>query len=293
MIAPNYPPEKQKSAMPKRPNVIWVLADQLRAQALSCNGETNICTPNIDQLAMRGVNFTAAVSGYPLCCPYRGSMLTGLYPNHCTPGHDKGLPPEQKTIAHVLHDAGYHTAYFGKWHLDAEGAAAAIRPNREVFHIVKPEHRGGFDDWLGYENNNEPWDCYVHGTNSDCTRLPGFETDALTDKLIRYLEQPKDQPFFAVFSVFPPHNPYLAPEQFAEGLCAENIKLRSNVPNVPWVKQQTQRELAGYYAMVRNLDWNVGRLVQALDKLNLADDTYIVFFSGNGVYYAPDKKLEY
>ena len=69
MIAPNYPPEKQKSAMPKRPNVIWVLADQLRAQALSCNGETNICTPNIDQLAMRGVNFTAAVSGYPLCCP--------------------------------------------------------------------------------------------------------------------------------------------------------------------------------------------------------------------------------
>lgn len=102
MIAPNYPPEKQKSAMPKRPNVIWVLADQLRAQALSCNGETNICTPNIDQLAMRGVNFTAAVSGYPLCCPYRGSMLTGLYPNHCTPGHDKGLPPEQKTIAHPI-----------------------------------------------------------------------------------------------------------------------------------------------------------------------------------------------
>ena len=85
MIAPNYPPEKQKSAMPKRPNVIWVLADQLRAQALSCNGETNICTPNIDQLAMRGVNFTAAVSGYPLCCPYRGSMLTGLYPNHWMP----------------------------------------------------------------------------------------------------------------------------------------------------------------------------------------------------------------
>ena len=293
MIAPNYPPEKQKSAMPKRPNVIWVLADQLRAQALSCNGETNICTPNIDQLAMRGVNFTAAVSGYPLCCPYRGSMLTGLYPNHCTPGHDKGLPPEQKTIAHVLHDAGYHTAYFGKWHLDAEDAAAAIRPKREVFHIVKPEHRGGFDYWLGYENNNEPWDCYVHGTNSDCTRLPGFETDALTDKLIRYLEQPKDQPFFAVLSVFPPHNPYLAPEQFAEGLCAENIKLRSNVPNVPWVKQQAQRELAGYYAMVRNLDWNVGRLVQALDKLNLADDTYIVFFSDHGVYYAPDKKLEY
>lgn len=118
----------------------------------------------------------------------------------------------------------------------------------------------------------------MHGTNSDCTRLPGFETDALTDKLIRYM----DRPFFAVLSVFPPHNPYLAPEQFAEGLCAENIKLRSNVPNVPWVKQQAQRELAGYYAMVRNLDWNVGRLVQALDKLNLADDTYIVFFSDHG-----------
>ena len=157
MIAPNYPPEKQKSAMPKQPNVesgCW--ADQLRAQALSCNGETNICTPNIDQLAMRGVNFTAAVSGYPLCCPYRGSMLTGLYPNHCTPGHDKRPAAGAKDYRHVLHDAGYHTAYFGKWHLDAEGAAAAIRPNREVFHIVKPEHRGALTIGWGTRTITNP-----------------------------------------------------------------------------------------------------------------------------------------
>ncbi|SBW02092.1 Sulfatase [uncultured Eubacteriales bacterium] len=272
----------EKTSMPKRPNVIWVLADQLRAQALSCNGETNICTPNLDQLAARGVNYQAAVSGYPLCCPYRGSMLTGQYPHHCTPGHDMGLPPEKQTIAHVLREAGYHTAYFGKWHLDAEGAAASIRPNREVMHIVRPENRGGFDRWVGYENNNEPWDCYVHGDGTPFKRLEGFETDALTDLLIDYMAEPHDKPFFAVLSVFPPHNPYLAPERFAEGLTPESIRLRPNVPPVPWVEQQARRELAGYYAMVRNLDWNVGRIVDALDTLRLADDTYIVFFSDHG-----------
>ena len=122
--------------MPDRPNVIWILADQLRAQALSCNGETNITTPNIDALAARGVNFHNAVSGFPLCCPFRGSMLTGLYPHHCTPGHDLGLPPEKQTIAHVLKENGYHTAYFGKWHLDKEGAEDDIANKRAIFHVI-------------------------------------------------------------------------------------------------------------------------------------------------------------
>ena len=95
---------------------------------LSCNGDPNVHTPNIDALADMGVNFTRAVSGYPLCCPFRGSMLTSRYPHECVHGHEYQMPPEMPTIADVFNENGYHTAYFGKWHLDGfherEGRAA-------------------------------------------------------------------------------------------------------------------------------------------------------------------------
>src|SRR6266568_4097368 len=82
-----------------RPNVIWIFGDQHRAQALSCNGDANARTPNIDTMAVDGVSFTNAVSGFPLCCPFRGSLLTGRYPHQCVPGHEYSLPDGQKTIA--------------------------------------------------------------------------------------------------------------------------------------------------------------------------------------------------
>lgn len=101
-----------------KPNVIWILGDQHRGQALGCNGDPNARTPNLDNLAENGVNFVNAVGGFPLCCPFRGSMLTSRYPHHCVPGHEYQLPPEQQTIADVFNENGYDTAYFGKWHLD-------------------------------------------------------------------------------------------------------------------------------------------------------------------------------
>ena len=142
-----------------QPNVIWIITDQHRGQATGYAGDPNLSTPNLDRLAAEGVNFSRAVSGFPLCCPFRGSMLTGRYPHHCVPGHEYRMPPEQPTIAQPFKQAGYHTAYFGKWHVDgfheSEGRAA--------MHIIPPERRGGFDTWIGYENNNSQWDCWVHG----------------------------------------------------------------------------------------------------------------------------------
>lgn len=274
----------QKLTMPKQPNVIWIIPDQLRAQALSCNGDPNVRTPNLDALATRGINFTQARSGFPLCCPARASMLTGLYPHRCTPGHDLGLPPEQPTLAHVFEENGYHTAYFGKWHLDADGAEDAIMPNRAVMHKIPPERHGGFQTFLAYQNNNEPWDCYINDEQGGIRRLKGFETDAVTDLMLDYLAKPrrKEQPFFAVMSVLSPHNPYLAPESFLKDKRPSDMKLRKNVPGVPWVQDQARRELTGYYAAIENMDWNVGRIVDALDQYDLADDTYLLFFSDHG-----------
>ncbi len=102
----------------KKTNLIWIMADQLRADMLGCNKDPNVHTPNIDALAGEGVNFCRAVSTYTLCCPARGTMLTGIYPNRCTLGHEYRMPANQKTIADVLSKEGYHTAWFGKWHLD-------------------------------------------------------------------------------------------------------------------------------------------------------------------------------
>ena len=84
-------------APPRRPNAIWVFGDQHRAQACGFAGDANVHTPNLDRLAMEGVAFTGAVAGSPLCCPFRGSLLTGRYPHHCVPGHEYPLPAGQPT----------------------------------------------------------------------------------------------------------------------------------------------------------------------------------------------------
>jgi arylsulfatase A-like enzyme len=198
------------------------------------------------------------------------------------------MPPEQPTIATAFNAAGYDTAYFGKWHLDG----FREREGRAAMHIVPPERRGGFERWVGYENNNSQWDCWVHGGEGDSAfhyRLPGYETDALTDLLIEYLiERGMDQaegtgsPFFAVLSVQPPHNPYVAPAEWMANHTPAQVVLRPNVPDVPRVVEQAQRELSGYYAMIENLDWNVGRIREALGELGLAHNTHLVFFSDHG-----------
>jgi len=280
--------DRDKERETGRPNVIWVFGDQHRAQALSCNGDPNVHTPNFDALAGTGVNFTKAVSGYPLCCPFRGSLLSSVYPHKCVPMHQSQLPLEQKTIAHVFNESGYKTAYIGKWHLDgfqeSEGRAA--------YHIVPPERRGGFQHWIGYENNNSQWDCWVHGGEGEDAshyRLPGYETDELTNLFIDYIKERgeektagEDTPFFAALSVQPPHNPYYAPADAMKNHSYANVKLRPNVPLIPHLEDMARSSLPGYYAMIENLDWNVGRIRQALYDTGLAFNTHIIFFSDHG-----------
>lgn len=266
-----------------KPNVLWILSDQHRAQALGINGDPNLHTPNIDRLASSGVNLDAAVGGFPLCCPFRGSMLTSLYPHKCVPGHEYQLNPEQKTIAHVFNENNYDTCYIGKWHLDG----FKERDGRAAMHIIPPERRGGFRHWIGYENNNSQWDCWVHGGQGESAfqyRLPGYETDCLTDLMIDYLggKAEDQEPFFAVLSVQPPHNPYVAPEEFMKKHTPGEIKFRENVPNIPEVRKNAARDLAGYYAMIENLDYNIGRIIRTLEEKNLMFNTHIVFFSDHG-----------
>jgi arylsulfatase A-like enzyme len=266
-----------------KPNVIWLFADQHRAQALSCNGDPNVNTPNHDRIADGGMQFTGALSGFPLCCPFRGSLVTGRYPHHCVVGHEYPLPSGQPTIAQPFQQAGYHTAWFGKWHLSGWHE----RDGRAAFYITKPEQRGGFDTWVGYDNNNSQWDSWVHGgTGKDAFhyRLPGYETDELTNLLIGYLKERAGtgQPFFAALSVQPPHDPYVAPAEYMARKNPAQLEMRPNVPRIPAVEQVARREYAGYCAMIENWDWNIGRIQAALAALKLDFNTHLVIFSDHG-----------
>ena len=269
-----------------RANVIWILCDQLRAGALGYRGDPNVRTPNIDNLARGGMRFDSAVAGAPWCCPFRGSLLSGLYPNVCgvtkTPS---ALDPSIPTIARPLREAGYHTAWVGKWHLDGSNSRD---------HVVPPERRGGFDYWMGYENNNNQNEVYVHGTGQERTRrLPGYETDALTGLLLEHITghvtQTQDkqggyQPFFAALSMQPPHNPYVPPtdSQARYYKNPADIELMPNVPRGGKTEKQARFDLAGYYGMIESIDGNVGRIREALKEMGVDRETYIMFFSDHG-----------
>ena len=274
------------------PNVIWIFGDQHRAQALSVMEDPNVQTPNIDRLA---VSSRTGIAGSPLCSPFRGSLLTSQYPHRCIPGHDIALPNGMPTVATAFSHSGYQTAYIGKWHGD--GAVHRLSDTRPAFQYVDPSRRGDFDYWLGYENNNNQYDCWVHGHYEDGTpidsyKLHGYETDALTDLLIEYLgNRSLDQPFFVALSVQPPHSPYIAPPKFMERHRSEAIQLRPNVPSVDRVQQQARHSLAGYYAMIENLDWNVGRILQTLGNTGLADQTILVFFSDHGDMHGSQARI--
>ncbi len=237
----------------RRPNVLWLLGDQHRAQALSCMGDPNLTTPNIDKLA-GGIGVTA-VAGCPLCTPFRGSLLTSRYPHECTPGHDYAMPDGMPTVAAPFNEAGYHTAYFGKWHVDGRDNRAEGERSGKQF--VRPKRRGGFEMWLGYENNNAQYDCWLHGHDVkgdpiELFQIPKYETDGVTDHLIEYIEdRGREQaagdarPFFAAMSVQPPHSPYVAPEEWTARHRPEDVKLRRNVPPVKQIVDDARRDLAG------------------------------------------------
>lgn len=288
------PPAGHKAPEPAvttKPNVIWVLGDQFRGQALACNGDPNARTPNLDRAYSNGVSFANHASGFPLCCPFRGSMLTSKYPHKCVPGHEYPLPAGEKTIADVFNSNGYQTAYFGKWHL----AGFHERDGRAAFFITDPARRGGFQQWTGYENNNSQWDCWVHGGQGKDAfhyRLPGYETDELVNLFVKHLKDAAGErkrsgkPFFSVLSVQPPHDPYVAPERFMANYNPAKMEMRPNVAHVAKLERQAREDLAGYYAMIENLDWNFGRIVQTLEETGVLHDTHIMFFADHGDMHA-------
>jgi len=258
----------------RRPNIVFVFADQWRAQATGYTGDPNARTPNLDTLERGSINFTHAVSGCPVCSPYRASLLTGQYPlTHGVFLNDVPLAAEAVTIAEVCRAAGYRTGYIGKWHLEGNGRSRYIPADR----------RQGFDYWKVLEcTHNYNRSQYYAGDDPTPRFWPGYDAIAQTDDACRYIrEHASGGPFLLMLSWGPPHAPYLtAPEDYRKRFRPEEIVLRENVP--AGREASARRDLAGYYAHIAVLDDCVGRIVETLEAAEIAEETIFVFTSDHG-----------
>jgi arylsulfatase A-like enzyme len=259
----------------KGPNVVFVLTDQWRRQATGYGGDPNALTPNLDKLATQSVNLSNAVSGCPVCCPYRASLLTGQYPlTHGVFLNDLCLSPKGVTLAQAYAQAGYDTAYIGKWHLDGHGRAS----------YIPPERRHGFDYWKVLECTHNYNRSFYYAANSK-TKLTwaGYDARSQTDDARGYIRKHATgaKPFIIVLSLGPPHNPYqTAPSKYRKLYDSKKIKLRDNVP--ARAQGGARRDLAGYYAHISALDACVGDLLATIDQAGIADNTIFVFTSDHG-----------
>lgn len=263
-----------RSAEPARkPNLIYVFADQWRAQATGYAGNKDVQTPHLDRLARASVNFQNAVSCCPVCSPYRASLLTGQYPlTHGVFLNDVPLRSEATTLAEVYRHSGYQTAYIGKWHLDGNQRSA----------FIPRERRQGFEFWKVLSCTHAYNNSFYYGDDDVRRKWEGYDALAQTAEAQQYIRDHADGPPFAlVLSWGPPHDPYgTAPQKYQDLFQPDRLALRPNVSETDRVKARAA--LAGYYAHIAALDDCVGALLQAVQEAGIERDTIFVFTSDHG-----------
>lgn len=257
-----------------KPNVVFLLTDQWRLQALGYAGNTQVQTPNIDRLAAESISFPNAIAGYSVCCPWRASFLTGQYPlTHGVIVNDVPISSDPVGLGDAFRQEGYRTAYIGKWHVDGRGRSS----------YIPPERRLGFDYFKALECSHDyNRSAYYAGDDDTLRHWDGYDVFAQTADAQHYIEsRAGEQPFMLTLSWGPPHNPYqTAPKRFREMYDPAAIDLRPNVPAA--MAARARHWLAGYYAHCSAIDQSVGELVRTLDDCGLADDTVLVFASDHG-----------
>lgn len=271
-----------QDATAPRPNIVFILADDLGYGDVGAYGQTKMRTPNIDRLAAEGIRFTHAYAGSTVCSPSRSVLMTGQHTGHtrirgnmATHGGIVGpkgdamvrrmhLTEDDRTVGNVLQDAGYETTIVGKWHMDGFNPDAG------------PMDRG-FDSFFGWlvseprTYNHAYFPAYrFHDRelvpvpeNQDGAR-GAYEPDMSLEHAERFLRAPHDQPFFLFLSLDLPHSPHEAPD-FG-----------------PYADTQWPEPMKHYAAMIHNTDQIVGRVIEVLEDVGLTDQTLVLFASDNG-----------
>lgn len=285
---------------PKLPNVVFIMADDLGYGEIGCYGQKWIKTPRIDELAKQGLRFTQFYSGSPVCAPSRCTLMTGKHTGHAairdnrkprdkdnlrekfeweTPGQT-ALPNSEVTVAELLHAHDYATAAIGKWGLGMVGTPGD--PNKQ-----------GFDLFYGFlcqehAHNHYPRFLWRNGKKET---LPGndgssatgqtFAQDKFVEEAIAFLKQPREKPFFLYLPFTIPHLAIQVPE---DSLAEYAGKIpEAEYEHKGYFKHATPR--AGYAAMITRMDKGVGRILDALAELGIADNTLVIFTSDNGPAY--------
>ena len=255
------------------PNVLLILPDEWRAQALGCMGNSDVQTPHLDRLASEGTLMRNTLANSPVCCPARANILTGTYASrNGLIANDLRLKEEILTVADHFTQAGYRTGYVGKWHLDGGPRLPGFVP--------PGRRRHGFQYWAANECNHN----YFHNWYFRDENVP-IETDEYepafwTRLAIEFLYESQDKPFFLMMSPGAPHDPYQAPEKYLKLYDPQRLTMEPN-----WVEGTRgagRQEAAAYYAAITAIDDQVGILLQSLRELHLEDDTIVLFSSDHG-----------
>jgi arylsulfatase A-like enzyme len=274
----------------KKPNLLFVMADQFRKQAIGFMDQDPVITPNFDKFAKRSMVFTNAVSSCPICSPFRAMLMTGRFPlstgvaSNCMPGTDLQLKEDEICFGDVLRANGYSTGYIGKWHLEIPSLNKAENPpdgatvSWDGWTPPGPR-RHGFDFWYAYNCNGRHFDPVYWKHTPKRIDIKQWSVEHETDVAIDFIKKrQKEKPFALFVSWNPPHTPYVAPDKYKALYKDKKLPPRPNVKS----SQKYEKSVMPYYAAVSSCDDNFGRLLKALDELGIADNTIVVFTADHG-----------
>jgi arylsulfatase A-like enzyme len=251
----------------RKPNVIFILVDDMGYADLSSFGSKDIRTPNIDRLAKEGVKLTQAYSNGPVCTPTRAAFITGRYQQRVglewaigPGGKEPGLPSEETSIARMLKNSGYATALMGKWHLGYKPEFSPVAHGFDEFFGILS---GNVDHYSHKENNGE----HDLREQDKETFVEGFLTDHLSRRSVDFVKRQKDKPFFLYLAFNAVHWPFQRPNR------PDMVRTRET-----WFEGTR----ADYIEMMQSVDAAVGQVLDALDQQGLAKDTLVIFTSDNG-----------
>ena len=270
----------------KRPNLLFVFADQHAYDMLGCNGNTQVKTPNLDAFSKQSLNLDSCFSVSPLCTPMRGSLLSGLYPLHngAYDNNVRMLDGKGKYFAEVLKREGYKTAYVGKWHLYG---GYWYQP------IPSGPYRYGFDDVFLSNNcdlNYQPENAYYFDQQTGRrVKFNEWEQDGQTRQALAFIDTvPDDEPWSLFVSWHPPHNHktrkpedyygYSAPQQYLDLYDYDKVQVREGTTP----SEQNRRMMHGYMALVSSVDDCFGQILAKLKERGMEDDTVVVYTADHG-----------
>jgi arylsulfatase A-like enzyme len=266
-------------AAPSRPNIIYILSDDLAQGDVGAYGQKLIRTPNLDRMAAEGTRFTQSYCGTSVCAPSRASLLTGLHSGHCPiranreiqPEGQKPLPAGTPTVASILKDAGYATACIGKWGLG-------------MFDSTGSPLKNGFDHFFGYNCQRHAHSYFPKYLYHNDQQMPlegndgkgigkTYAQDLIANESLRWIRSVKDRPFFLFYAITLPHGRH-------------EIDDLGPYAHQPWTPQQK-----AYAAQVSRLDADIGRVLTLLKELGLDENTLVITTGDNGSSFAPSSEI--